>query len=335
MNTDIGLNFNTDSTIDIGIETDTKKKLEVDTKVLVCDKISSESIEKMRSSGLTLDIKLGLSESELMGIVSEYDALIVRSSTKVTSSVINASSRLKLIVRGGVGVDNIDIGSAEKKNITVMNTPDASTNSVAELSLALILSLSRFIPQADSSMKKMLWEKKNLMGTEIKGKTLGILGAGRIGFCLASKALALGMNVIAVDHPEANPSFREAGIKMMSLKEVLQESDYVSIHVPFKKGTTPIIGRKELSYMKPSACILNMARGGAIDESALLEALNDNKISGAALDVWYDEPSSNEELITHKRVIALPHLGASTKEGQARVSSSVAKKTIDFFSKLN
>lgn len=337
MDTDIGLSVNTNVNAGINIDMDPKTKADTLGRVLVCDTISKDSIELMENQGLNVDIKLGLSEEELIGIIPSYDAVIVRSATKITAPVINSSSRLKLIVRGGVGIDNIDVGTAREKNIKVVNTPDASTNSVAELTIALIFSMARSVTQADSSMKQMRWEKKALMGTEISGKTLGIIGAGRIGFSVAEKASSLGMRIIGVDHPEANPCFREAGFRMCSLEEVLAESDYITVHVPFKKGSTPIIGAKELSLMKKGACLLNMARGGAVDEVALLQALQDGTVAKAALDVWYDEPTTNKDLVQNKNVIALPHLGASTKEGQQRVSSSVAKKIIDFFcnTKLN
>ena len=334
MNTNIDTNTNLSTSINLGIDTGKNPSL-AHRRVLVCDNITQESIELMKSRGLDIDVKLGLKETELTNIISDYDAVIVRSATKITAPIINSSSRLKLIVRGGVGIDNIDLVSAKAKNITVMNTPDASTNSVAELTIALIFSLARSVTKADSSMKKMLWEKKSLIGTEVAGKTLGIIGAGRIGFSVATKASALGMNIIAVDHPEANPEFRKAGFKMCTLEEVLKNSDYITMHIPFRKGTPPIIARKELSMVKKGVCILNMARGGAIDEASLLEALQNGTVAKAALDVWYDEPSSNKELIQNENVVALPHLGASTKEGQLRVCSSVAQKTIDFFSQIN
>ena len=324
-----------DTNIDINMDTNTTCGLSHHEKVLVCDNITQESIELMKSRGLDIDVKLGLKEEELVNIISDYDAVIVRSATKITAPVINSSSHLKLIVRGGVGIDNIDVVSAKAKNITVMNTPDASTNSVAELTIALIFSLARSVTKADSSMKKMLWEKKSLVGTEVFGKTLGIIGAGRIGFSVATKASALGMDIIAVDHPEANPEFRKAGYRMCSLEEVLKNSDYITMHIPFRRGMPPIIGARELALVKPGVFILNMARGGAIDEAALLEALKNGTVAKAALDVWYDEPSTNKELIQNENVVALPHLGASTQEGQRRVCSSVAQKTIDFFNSIN
>ena len=330
-NKNTGTNLKTNTSTDM----DTKESMLLNEKVLVCDNITQESIDLMKSKGLSIDVKIGLKEDQLMDIISDYDAVIVRSATQITAPVINSSSHLKLIVRGGVGIDNIDIASARAKNIAVMNTPDASTNSVAELTIALIFSLARSVTKADSSMKKMLWEKKSLVGTEVAGKTLGIVGAGRIGFSVATKASALGMNIIAVDHPEANPEFRKAGYGMYSLEEVLKNSDYITIHIPFRRGTPPIIGTNELKLVKKGVFILNMARGGAIDEGALLQALRDGTVAKAALDVWYDEPSTNKDLIQNENVIALPHLGASTREGQRRVCFSAAQKTIDFFDHLN
>lgn len=300
-------------------------------KVLICDKVSKGAIEKMKSSGIDVDDKAGITPEELLSIVENYDVLVVRSATKVKKNVIDVAKNLKLIVRGGVGVDNIDVETAKEKGIEVMNTPKASTESVAELAIGLIFSLARKIPQADKSMKEGKWEKKAFEGFEIGGKTLGIIGIGRIGQAVAKKANSLGMNVIAYDIfiKESPLSF----VKMVSKEELLKNSDFITLHIPFDKATGPTLSDKDFEIIKEGAFIVNVARGGTVDEKALLSALNSGKVAGAAIDVFEKEPTDNMELVKHQNTICTPHIGASTKEGQGRVGDEVAEIIIKFAKK--
>lgn len=300
-------------------------------KVLICDKVSKDAIEKMRNAGIEVDDKAGIAPEELLSIVENYDAIVVRSATKVRKEVIERAKNLKLIVRGGVGVDNIDVQTANEKGIEVKNTPKASTESVAELTIGLIFSLARKIPRADSSMKEGKWEKKLFEGIEVGGKTIGIIGIGRIGQSVAKKAKELGMNVLAYDLYIKETPY--PFIKMVSKEELLKTADFITLHIPFDKNAGPTLGEKEFEIIKEGAFIINVARGGTVDEKALLKALNSNKLAGAAIDVFEKEPSDNFDLIKHPLTICTPHIGASTKEGQERVGNEVAEIIIEYFKK--
>jgi len=300
-------------------------------KVLICDKVSKGAIEKMKNSGLEVDDKQGITTDELLSIVENYDVLVVRSATKVKKDVIEKAKNLKLIVRGGVGVDNIDVDAAKAKGIEVKNTPKASTESVAELAIGLIYALARKISQADRSMKEGKWEKKAFEGIEIGGKTLGIIGIGRIGQSVAKKAHNLGMNILAYDLLVKDSPL--PFVKMVSKEELLKNSDFISLHIPFDKSSGPTIGEKEFEIIKQGSFIVNVARGGTVDEKALLNALNSGKIAGAAIDVFEKEPTDNMELVKHPNTICTPHIGASTKEGQGRVGDEVAEIIINFSKK--
>jgi D-3-phosphoglycerate dehydrogenase len=298
-------------------------------KVLICDKVSKDAIEKMRAAGLQVDDRAGIAADELKSIVGGYEVLVVRSATKVTAEVIEAGRNLKLIVRGGVGVDNIDVKAAEAKGVAVKNTPAASTESVAELAVGLMFALSRKIARADASMKAGQWEKKAFEGTEVAGKTLGVIGIGRIGLATARKAHLLGVKrVLAHDPwvPKAPADF----VTLTDLDTLLKESDIITLHIPFDKIKGAVLGAREFGLMKPGVFLVNCARGGVVDETALLEALNAGKVAGAAVDVWAKEPTDNAALAKHPAVVALPHLGASTKEGQGRVGGEVADIIIEF-----
>lgn len=300
-------------------------------KVLICDKVSKGAIEKMRNAGLEVDDKAGITPEELLSIVENYHCIVVRSATKVKRDVIEKAKNLKLIVRGGVGVDNIDVQAAKEKGIEVMNTPKASTESVAELAMGLIFALARKIPQADRSMKEGKWEKKAFEGSEIGGKTLGIIGIGRIGQSVAKKAKDLGMKVLAWDlYIKDSPL---PFVKMVSKEELLKESDFISLHIPYEKDKGPTLGEKEFEIIKDGVFIVNVARGGTVSEKALLDALNKGKVQGAAIDVFEKEPTDNMELVKHPNVICTPHIGASTKEGQARVGDEVAEIIINYSKK--
>lgn len=307
-------------------------------RVLICDKVESSAVEKMRKGGLTVDDKGGINAQDLLNIVGDYDIMVVRSATKATKEVIEKGKNLKLIVRGGVGMDNIDAEAAKKANIRVENTPEASSISVAELTIGLMFALARKITIADSTMKAGKWEKKRLEGTELYKKTLGLVGVGRIGFETAKRAIALGMSVVGYD-PYLNPvpeHIAKAGIKMVkTVDEIYSQSDYISLHMPKTKETAGMINAEAFKKMKKTAYILNCARGGIIVEKDLAEALKAGTIAGAAIDVYEKEPITpdNPLLAVGEKIILTPHLGASSVEGQSRVGDAVADKLIAFAKK--
>jgi len=292
-------------------------------KILISDPTSADALEKLKNAGFELVEKTEKkTPEELADIIEEFDAIVVRSATKVRKVAIDKAKNLKLIVRGGVGLDNIDVEYAEEKGIKVFNTPAASSASVAELAIGFMFAMARFIPQATITMKNGEWNKKAYKGTELAGKTLGLMGCGRIGSNTAFKAMALGMHVISYD-----PYISDApveGIKLVEKDELLKNADIISMHVPFKKGQKPIIGKEEFDKMKDGVFIVNAARGGCIDEKALLDALNSGKVAKAAIDVYEEEPTDNMELVKHPNVICSPHIGAQTAEAQARVGIEVA-----------
>jgi D-3-phosphoglycerate dehydrogenase len=304
-------------------------------KVLICDKIDNAAIDKMSKGGLTVDNKAGITPQDLLQIVGDYEVLVVRSATKVTKDVIDKGKKLKLIVRGGVGMDNIDAEAAKKANIRVENTPEASSISVAELTIGMMFSLARKTTIADSTMKQGKWEKKKLEGTELYKKTLGLIGIGRIGFEVAKRAGALGMAVIAYD-PYLKPvptHINNLGVKMISsLDEIYKQSDYISIHTPLTPESKNMINKSSIAKMKKTAFIVNCARGGIINEPDLAEALKAGTIAGAAIDVYEKEPITpdNPLISVGEKVLLTPHLGASSVEGQGRVGDAVAEKLIAF-----
>jgi D-3-phosphoglycerate dehydrogenase len=294
-------------------------------RVLVCDAVAADAIERMRAGGLSVDEKIGMTPDELESTIGEYEAVVVRSATKIQARHVAAAKRLKVIVRGGVGVDNIDVVAAEADGIRVLNTPGASSASVAELALALMFALARQIPRADASMKSGAWDKKTFAkGMELEGKTLGILGVGRIGRSLARKASAIGMVVIGAD-PALGATGSVEGLTLLPPDDVYRRADLISLHMPKVAGTPAAIGREQLKQMKAGVFIVNCARGGVVDEAALLEALENGQVAGVALDVFEVEPPKDLRLVQHPRVIATPHVGASTVEGQARVGLEVAE----------
>jgi len=291
-------------------------------KVLVCDKVSQSALDGIKALGHDVLYKTGMDENELIKSVPEYEAIIVRSATKVTKPVIDAAKNLKVVIRGGVGIDNIDSKSAKEKGIQVRNTPAASSPSVAELAIAHMFSVYRFVAASTWRMRKgndFKSVKKENEGLELAGKTLGIIGIGRIGKELAKRALGLGMKVIAYDALVKDSGMSD--VKMTSLDDLLAKSDFVSLHVP--KTEKPIIGKDEFAKMKKGAVIINTARGGAVDEAALLEALDSGKLWGAGIDVFVGEPNPKPELVNHPRVSVTPHLGASTKEAQDRIAEEM------------
>jgi len=299
-------------------------------KVLASDPLDASAVKAMRDAGLVVDEETSLSPEALLLEIAGYDAIVVRSATKVKAEVIDAGTRLKLIVRAGVGLDNVDAVHARSKGVEVRNTPGASSNSVAELALAHMLSLARHIGRGTASMKAGKWEKKQLEGVEIAGKTLGIIGIGRIGQSLAQKAQALGMTVVCYDaFLTASPVPKTA--RFVSLDELLAASDFISLHIPFDPTKGPTIGEREIARMKPGVRLINCARGGVVDETALVRALNDGKVAGAALDVFATEPpAAGDPLVAAQNVSLTPHIGAATVEAQARVGDEAAKIVIEF-----
>jgi D-3-phosphoglycerate dehydrogenase len=298
-------------------------------KVLICDKTEKEYIEQMRAAGLTVDVRDDITPEELPNVLPAYDGMVVRSRTKVRQPLIDVCPNLKVIVRGGVGLDTIDHEYAKSKGIAVMNTPLASSASVAELAVGYMFMLARSLYKASSTMKAEKWEKKAFEGDEIGGKTLGLIGVGNIGKETAKRASALGMTVVAYD-----PYVKEiAGIKMVSLDELLAQADYISLHLPKTKESANMISTAQFAKMKKGVRIVNCARGGIIDENALYEALTSGQVAGAALDVFAEEPPTDWKLLKLDNVIASPHIGAATKEAQARVGAEVAAKLIEFAKK--
>jgi D-3-phosphoglycerate dehydrogenase len=295
-------------------------------KILICDKTEKEAIDRMRAAGLQVDVHDDITPEELPGVLPAYEGMVVRSRTKVRQPLIDVCPNLKVIVRGGVGLDTIDAEYARSKGITVMNTPMASSASVAELTIAYMFALARSLFQASLSMKAERWDKKLFEGDEIGGKTLGLIGVGNIGMEVARRAVALGMTVIAYD-----PYVKSAeNVKIVLLEELLATSDFISLHLPKTKESANMIGKPQIAKMKNNVRIINCARGGIIDEVALYEALTNGRIAGAALDVFAEEPPTDWKLIKLPNVIGSPHIGAATKEAQGRVGAEVADKLIEF-----
>jgi len=295
-------------------------------KILICDKTEKEYIEQMRAAGLTVDVRDDITPEELPNVLPAYDGMVVRSRTKVRRPLIDVSPNLKVIVRGGAGLDTIDYEYARSKGIVVMNTPLANSASVAELAIGYMLMLARSLYKVSSSMKAEKWDKKSFTGDEIGGKTLGIIGYGTIGHETAKRANALGMKIVAYDPYVSSQN----GAVLVTLDELLAQSDYISLHLPKTKESANMIGAEQFAKMKNSVRIINCARGGIINEDALYEALTSGKVAGAALDVFAEEPPTDWELLKLENVIASPHIGAGTKEAQARVGAEVAEKLIAF-----
>jgi D-3-phosphoglycerate dehydrogenase len=299
-------------------------------KVLICDKTEQEFIQQMRDAGLEVDVRDDISAEELPNVLPAYEGMVVRSRTRVRQPLIDACPNLKVIVRGGVGLDTIDHEYARSKGIEVMNTPLASSASVAELAIGYMFALARSIQKSTSSMKAEKWEKKNFEGDEIGGKTLGVVGVGNIGRAVAARAAALGMKVLAYD-PYVKAA---AGIQLISLDELLAGSDYISLHLPKTEESADMIGPAQFAKMKQGVRIINCARGGIINEDALYDALVSGKVAGAALDVFAEEPPTDWKLVRLDNVIASPHIGAATREAQARIGAEVAEKLIDFANRM-
>ena len=296
-------------------------------KVLITDNVAAEGIDLLQKS-LPVDIKRGLSPDELVDTIGEYDALVVRSETKVTEPVIEAGRNLKVVARAGIGVDNIDLDAATRAGIAVVNAPVGNTVAAAEHTMALMLALARNVPQAYASMKDGQWQRSAFMGIEVRNKTLGIIGLGRVGSEVARRASSFGMRLIAYD-PFVAPDFASRlGVTTMPLEELLPQADFITLHTPLTAGTTKLISKPQLAMMKPGARLINVARGELIDEDDLLEALENEQLAGAALDVFTNEPPGDIPLLKHPRLMATPHLGASTQEAQREVAIEAAEQVI-------
>ena len=294
-------------------------------KVLICDATDPKALIIIEEAGIEVVNQPDITPEELLQVIPDYPCMVVRSRTKVTQDVIDAGSALKAIVRAGVGLDNIDVDYAKEKGIQVLNTPSASTQSVAELTIAYLMALARSLPLMTASMKAGKWEKKSFLGSEVAGKTLGLIGSGRIGTAVAERAIALGMTVVAYDPYVSDLP----NITLMELDDLLAEADYISLHIPHTEETHNILDAAAFSKMKDGVRIINCARGGTIDEDALYQAIEDGKVAGAALDVFAEEPLPDPKLFTLDQVIGSPHVGAGTKEAKARVGQHAAQKVIE------
>jgi D-3-phosphoglycerate dehydrogenase len=299
-------------------------------KVLITDPVDEQCLTIFREEGFVVDYRPGLKAAELSAAVADADALVVRSQTNVTPEIVEAGKRLKVIGRAGAGVDNIDLASATRRGIVVMNTPGGNTISTAEHTLSMILALARNIPQANQSLREGKWDRKQFVGTELFEKTLGIVGLGKVGAELARRCRAFSMTLIAFDPMVSSEQAAKAGIELVTLEEIYRRSDFISLHTPLTPETKGIINSGTLARCKRGVRIVNCARGGIVVERDLLAALNEGAVGGAALDVFESEPPVEWELIRHPHVVATPHLAASTEEAQEKVAVQISRQIADF-----
>ncbi|MDD5005189.1 MAG: phosphoglycerate dehydrogenase [Candidatus Omnitrophica bacterium] len=298
-------------------------------KILVSDKLSEQGLKVLKENkDFKVDVKTGLKPEELKSIIGDYDALLVRSSTKVTKEIIDASS-LKIIGRAGVGLDNVDLEAATNKGIIVMNSPSGNTISTAEHTMALMLSLSRNIAAADKSMKAKEWNRSKFTGVELYNKTLGVVGLGRIGQAVSKRAMSFGMKIIAYDPFLSKEAAGKLGIELVDLNKLFSESDYITFHVPLTEETKNLISSKQIPLLKKGARIINCSRGGIVNEEDLAKALQEGKIAGVSLDVYTNEPPKDLPLANFDNVVLTPHLGASTEEAQVNVAVEIAEQVRD------
>ena len=300
-------------------------------RVLIADPIAPEGADILKSRGIEVDTRTGLSESELVGAIGDYDGLIVRSETQVTPAVLQAAGRLLVVGRAGVGFDNIDLEAATVAGVVVVNAPSSNTISAAEHTMAMMLSVARHVPQAHASLAGGEWNRRKFLGTELRGKTLGIIGLGRIGSEVAHRATAFDMRIIGYDPFVAEDYAHRIGAEIVDLQILLEQSDIVTLHTPVTDMTWHLIGEDDLARMKPGAILINCARGGLVDEDALLRALEDGRLGGAALDVFVTEPPADSPLFRRQDVVVTPHLGASTEEAQTNVALEVTEQMVDVF----
>jgi D-3-phosphoglycerate dehydrogenase len=301
-------------------------------RILISDEMSNRAAEILAASpAVEVDVKFGLAAGDLKACIGDYDGLLVRSRSKATKEVIEAGKRLKIIGRAGIGVDNIDVAAASRRGIIVENAPSGNAVTTAEHALCLLMSLARHIPQATASMKGGKWEKTKFNGIEIMGKNLGVVGLGNIGRIVADRAIGLKMKVLAFDPFLGREAAQRLGVELCDLDDLLKRADFITIHTPLTAETKGIIGTEALAKMKKGALVVNAARGGIVDENALLAALDSGHIGGAALDVFVEEPTpAGSPLVGHPKVICTPHLGASTEEAQEKVAIEVAEQLVAF-----
>lgn len=305
-------------------------------KILVSDPISPEGLKSLTDhKDFEVVTNTELSESELIEKIADFEGLIVRSQTQVTADVIAAAPNLKVIARAGVGVDNIDIDAATKHGVIVINAPDGNTISATEHSMAMILAMARNVPQAHKSLKEGKWDRKTYRGTELYNKVLGVVGAGRIGLGVAKRAQSFGMKILAFDPYLSEDKAKELNVIRATVDEIAEQADFVTVHTPLTPKTKGIVGEAFFAKAKPTLQIINVARGGIIDEEALLNALNEDRVQAAALDVFETEPATESPLVKHDKVVVTPHLGASTVEAQEKVAVSVANEIVDIFENGN
>src|SRR6201986_4873174 len=299
-------------------------------KVLIADKLSPAAVAIFKERGVDADVKTGLSKDELLKIVDQYDGIAIRSATKVTAEVIKAAKRLKVVGRAGIGVDNVDIPAATAAGVIVMNTPFGNSITTAEHAISLMLALARELPAANASTQAGKWEKNRFMGVEITGKTLGLIGAGNIGSIVADRAKGLKMRVVAYDPFLSQERANDLGIEKVELNDLLARADFITLHVPMTPETKNILSADALAKTKKGVRIINCARGGLVDENALKAALDSGHVAGAALDVFETEPAKENVLFGNEKVVATPHLGASTTEAQENVALQVAEQISDY-----
>ena len=304
-------------------------------RVLISDNLASVGIDILKEAGLEVDVKTGMNPDEIKAVIGDYDGLIIRSATKVTADLLESASRLRVVGRAGIGLDNVDIAAASQKGVVVMNAPDGNATTAAEHAICMMLALSRNIPQANASMKAGKWEKKKFMGREITGKTFGVIGVGRIGGIAASRAQGLKMKTIAYDPHMPKDIAEKNGVELVSLEDLAKRADYISVHVPLTKETKNLVSREFFSHMKKDAMFIDCARGGVCDEEALYDVLENGDIAGAALDVFAQEPATLEncKLLGLDNFISTPHLGASTSEAQENVAVAIAEQIADYLLK--
>ena len=299
-------------------------------KILISDKMSNKVEDVLKSKSIDYDIKTGLEPNELKSIIDDYDGILIRSATKLTSDILENCSNLKVIGRAGVGVDNVDIEVATKNKILVMNTPLGNLEATAELTVGLMFSLYRHIHLANSSTHEGKWEKSKFMGTELKGKTLGIVGFGNIGQRVAEICNVIGMSILTNSNSASDDVLKSLSAKKVSTEELLSSSDVLSLHTKLNDQTSNMLNKETIATMKKSSVIINCARGGLINETDLKDALNNDVIAGAAIDVYETEPATENVMFGAKNLLLTPHLGASSKEAQSNVAIDVANQVADF-----
>jgi D-3-phosphoglycerate dehydrogenase / 2-oxoglutarate reductase len=299
-------------------------------KVLITDPVSEEGIEVLRQEA-QVDVKTNLKPEDIIAIIGDYEALVVRSQTRVTAPIIEAGKKLQVIARAGVGIDNVDVEAATRCGIVVVNAPTGNTVSAAEHTIALLLASARNIPQANASLKSGTWKRNEFMGTELRGKTLGIIGLGNVGSEVAKRAQGFEMKLIGIDPLVSVEYAKKLQVELVDLPRLLKESDFITLHLPLTPQTRNIIGAKELALCKPTARIINCARGGLIDEDALVKAIKEKRLAGAAIDVFEEEPCTQSILFGVDNIIVTPHLGASTTEAQVLAARDVAEQIVDVF----